>query len=155
MRSMQFLITKGLAVACTLLALLPAQTRAQTSSQSAHTDAGASLNVMPMPSHVVRGQGCFSIDAGLTVVSHGYTEPRLERARDRFLVTLGRKTGILRWTPAAEKTAEFVVDVQGPSAPTQQVGEDESYHLEVSPTGVRLRASRPSTPDPLDSALTA
>ena len=129
-----------LALAGILGAVSPAIARAQISSQP---PAISSLKVMPVPRQVVRRSGSFSIDAGFTFIFRGYTEPRLERARDRFMATLGRKTGILRWSPAANGTAEFVVEVQGPSAPIQQVGEDESYHLEVSPAIVRLRAANP------------
>jgi len=101
------------------------------------------LSVMPVPASVVPGTGSLLVDHGLEVVFEGYTEPRLERARVRFLETLSRETGILEVPAPPFKPARFVIKTAGPSAPVQQLGEDESYHLEVTPGGVRLSAPNP------------
>ena len=103
----------------------------------------ATLRVMPLPAHVVKGDGSLSVDDGLVLVFHGFAEPRLERARERFYTTLARETGILKWKKAPEERLPFVVETRGPSEVIQRVGEDESYHLEVSPAGVVLRAANP------------
>ena len=50
---------------------------------------------MPLPAHLTRESGQLSIDGGFRVVFEGYTEPRLERAVERFRTNLARKTGTL------------------------------------------------------------
>lgn len=65
------------------------------------------------------------------------------RARQRFLVTLSRETGIPLWREAQFNQPNFIVTTRGASDAVQQLGEDESYHLEVSPTQVRLTAANP------------
>ena len=101
------------------------------------------LPIMPLPATAVPGTGSLSVDHGLQVVFEGYTEPRLERAQTRFLDTLSRETGILKIPAQPSKAGKFVIKTAGPSAPVQQLGEDESYHLEVAPTGVSLTAPNP------------
>ena len=101
------------------------------------------LTMMPVPAHVVQGEGEFVIDGGFGVALEGYNEPRLERARQRFLEMLSRETGIPLWREAVGNRPQFVVRVSGPSAPVQMLGEDESYQLKVSPTGVQLTAANP------------
>ena len=49
---------------------------------------------MPMPQHVVRGEGQLKIEGGFTIALEGYKDARLESARKRFLNTLSRETGI-------------------------------------------------------------
>lgn len=105
--------------------------------------AATPLSVMPLPAHVTQGSGEFLIDGKFGVALEGYTEPRLERARQRFLNTLSRETGIPLWREAQFNAAHFTIKTAGPSAPVQQLGEDESYHLEVSPTQVWLTAANP------------
>jgi hexosaminidase len=97
---------------------------------------------MPLPAHCTVRPGSFSIDGGFQIVFEGYSEPRLERARQRFLVTLGRETGILRWSPA-QSAGQLVITTKAASAPVQQVGEDESYRLNVTPNQIRLDAPNP------------
>ncbi len=105
--------------------------------------AQAPLPIMPLPAHAVQGSGNLSIDGGLQVRLEGYTEPRLERARDRFLAHLAAETGILPVPAQPGDHPTLVIKTAGPSAPVQQLGEDESYHLEVSPTGAVLSAPNP------------
>jgi hexosaminidase len=102
-----------------------------------------SLAVMPLPAHLVQGDGEFLIGGSFGIALKGYKEPRLERAQQRFLDTLSRETGIPLWREAALNTPEFIVQTAGPSAAVQQLGEDESYHLEISTTGVQLAAPNP------------
>ncbi len=98
---------------------------------------------MPLPLHAVLGQGDFPIDETFGIELKGYTEPRLSRARQRFLDTLSRETGIPLWREAQFNQAKFIIETAGASDRVQQLGEDESYHLEVSPTQVRLTAANP------------
>jgi hexosaminidase len=112
-------------------------------AQSKISQDSDSLNVMPLPANVVRGEGSFSVDDGFTVIFSGYKEPRLERAEARMLRTLGRETGILAWKLPPESRAKFIVDAVGPSAAVQAVGEDESYRLDITAHEVHLHAANP------------
>ena len=105
--------------------------------------AQTTLPIMPLPAHAVPGSGSLSINAGLQVRLEGYTEPRLERARDRFLAHLVAETGILPIPAQPGDQPTLIIKTAGPSAPIQQLGEDESYHLEVTPTGAVLSAPNP------------
>ena len=109
----------------------------------AHAQETGSLSIMPWPSHAVQGQGEFLIDGSFGITLNGYTEPRLERARQRFLDTLSRETGIPLWREAAVNQSHFTAHTAGPSLPVQQLREDESYRLEISPTDVQLTAANP------------
>ena len=99
--------------------------------------------MMPLPSQSTPGQGEFPIDGSFGIELTGYTEPRLERARQRFLDVLSRETGIPLWREAAVNQTKFTVQTNGPSLPVQQVGEDEAYRLLISASGVQLSASNP------------
>src|SRR6266705_4090130 len=103
----------------------------------------SSLPIMPLPAHVVQGEGEFPIDGNFGIALKGYKEPRLERARQRVLDTLSRETGIPLWRQAILNQPHFIIQTAGPSEPTQQLGEDESYHLEISTTDVQLTAPNP------------
>lgn len=98
---------------------------------------------MPLPAHVEQGQGEFVIDGQFGIALQGHTEARLDRAKQRFLDTLSRETGIPLWREAQFNQPRFIIQTAGPSAPVQQLGEDESYRLEVSPTKVQLTAANP------------
>src|SRR5579863_7114242 len=50
--------------------------------------------LIPLPAHMETGEGQLKIDSSFTVTLTGYTEPRLVEAKDRFLATLMRETGI-------------------------------------------------------------
>jgi hexosaminidase len=98
---------------------------------------------MPVPASVTQGEGRFLIDGSLGISFEGFKEARLERARQRFLDTLSRETGIPLWRQAVLNSPHFVVQTAGPSAAIQQLDEDESYHLEIRATDVRLAAPNP------------
>ena len=101
------------------------------------------LPIMPLPAHVLLGQGEFVVDGSLGIALNGYKEARLDRARQRFLDTLSRETGIPLWREAVVNEPHFIIQTAGPSAPIQQLGEVESYHLQVTPTNVQLSAPNP------------
>jgi hexosaminidase len=96
-----------------------------------------------MPAHIVQGEGQFPIDGSFSVGLEGYKEPRLADAKERFLGTLMRETGIPFQLEMPAEPARFIVQTNGPSEPVQQLGEDESYHLKITPTGVHLTAANP------------
>jgi hexosaminidase len=102
------------------------------------------LNLMPYPSGVQLGAGSLKIDSSFAVAFTGYTEPRLDRAAERFLRQLSRQTAILlAGKPSAAKRAVLVIHTDHASKQIQELGEDESYILEVSATGARLTAPTP------------
>lgn len=103
----------------------------------------ADLPLMPLPSRIARGEGQFLIDGNFDVKLDGYTEPRLQLARQRMLATLNRETGIPFLEQRPPHPFAFVITTSGPSAPVQQLGEDESYHLDISSSAVKLTAANP------------
>lgn len=121
------------------IAIFPSQLR----GQELHGQATQPLPIMPLPAHATLGQGQFPINGKFGIAFKGYTEPRLARAQQRFLGTLSRETGIPLWQEAQYNQANFIVTTGHASDAVQQLGEDESYHLEVSPTQVRLTAANP------------
>ncbi len=101
------------------------------------------LLIIPLPANAVEGHGSLSVDHGLQVVFEGYTEPRLERARIRFLGILTRETGIVEIPGQPLKPAKLVITTAGPSATVQQPEEAEAYHLEITTDQARLTAPNP------------
>ena len=102
-------------------------------SQQAH------LNLMPMPSQVTPGQGQFLIDVGFSAALQGFTDDRLVLARQRFIATLGRETGI-PFSVEPSAAGNFTIQAQAASKPLPTLGEDESYQLTVTPSSVKLTA---------------
>ena len=101
------------------------------------------LPLMPLPAQVKPGVGEFPINNGFGIALEGYQEPRLERAKQRFLNILSRQTGIPLWREAVLNKPLFFIKTTGPSAPVQQVDEDESYHLQITANAVHLEAANP------------
>jgi hexosaminidase len=105
--------------------------------------AQAPLPLMPLPAKATPGTGEFLINNGFGLTLEGYQEPRLDKAKQRFLDLLSRQTGIPLWREAALNKPLFFVKTAGPSALVQEVGEDESYHLEITAQEVHLQAANP------------
>ena len=101
------------------------------------------LPLMPLPVHVALGNGQFPIDGSLSIGFEGYTDARLLAGRQRFLNTLSRETGIPFPVEAQSPQPAFVIKAAGASAEVQELGEDESYRLEISKTHVQLTAPNP------------
>ncbi len=103
------------------------------------------LNLMPLPASVQPGSGQLLITPNFSVGVDGYSEPRLERAEERFLDHLRIKTGMLKTNmsiaPAA--SAILVIHVGHASKEVQELSEDESYTLQVTPAGAKLNADTP------------
>jgi hexosaminidase len=99
------------------------------------------LNLMPAPAKVQLGSGSLKIDAGFTVALAGHTDARLTAAVERFTERLTKQTGLLiAAKPVNGVTGTLVVHTDRDSKPVQELGEDESYALEVSATGATLTA---------------
>ena len=102
------------------------------------------LNLMPLPANVQSGAGSLKVDSTFSIAFTGYAEPRLERAGERFLRQLARQTGLpLAIKPSKTAKATLVIQTDRAGKEFQEVGEDESYILDVSTASARLRASTP------------
>jgi len=122
----------GILVFCVLI--YPAMTIAQQPA----------LNLMPLPAGAQSGAGSLGVDSSFSVAFTGHTEPRLERAGERFLRQLARQTGLpLALKLAKTAKATLVIQADHASKEIQEVGEDESYVLEVTATGAKLTAPTP------------
>ncbi|HMG85045.1 MAG TPA: family 20 glycosylhydrolase [Terracidiphilus sp.] len=98
---------------------------------------------MPMPQHVVQAEGQLKIDANFTIALEGYTDARLESARKRFLNTLSRETGIPYHDEVTSGPAVLTVKTAGVDNAALELGENESYRLEVTSTHALLTAPNP------------
>jgi hexosaminidase len=101
------------------------------------------LSLMPMPAKVQLKTGRLVIDASFTVGISGHSDVQLQRAVERFLDNLRRQTGMppldMKVTDAGQ--AKLVVHSAHESKAVQELGEDESYSLEISPAGAKLDAA--------------
>ena len=100
------------------------------------------LNLMPMPASVKTASGQLVIDPSFSVAISGHTEPRLQRAVEIFLNDLRRQIGMLPLDMKISDTATGTLLIQCDSGTkeVQELGEDESYHLEISSSGAKLNS---------------
>src|SRR5882762_6650877 len=102
------------------------------------------LSLMPLPANMQSGTGSLAVDSSFSIAFTGYSEPRLERAGERFLKQLAHQTGFpLGLKPSKTGKGTLVIQTDHASKEIQEVGEDESYILDVSTASARLRASTP------------
>src|SRR5712692_3594640 len=102
------------------------------------------LSLIPIPANVQAGSGSLRVDSSFMVALAGHSEPRLDRAAERFLRQLALQTAIpLFPKPAKNSNATLMIQTGHASKEIQEVGEDESYVLEVSATGAKLTAPTP------------
>jgi len=104
----------------------------------------SALNLMPVPATVQPETGSLAVDSSFAISFTGYTEPRLDRAGERFLRQLARQTGLpLSLKTSKTSKATLVIQTDHASKEIQDVGEDESYILDVSTASARIQASTP------------
>ncbi|HEV2103092.1 MAG TPA: family 20 glycosylhydrolase [Candidatus Acidoferrum sp.] len=110
----------------------------------ANAQSNTPLNIMPLPAKAERVQGSLKIDSSFRIAFVGYREPRLERAGQRFLHQVRRQTGIVL-LPASSNTGAATLEIKTDheSKAIQELGEDESYWLDVTPGGAKLHAPNP------------
>src|SRR5580658_5865766 len=92
----------------------------------------AQLNLMPWPAQIEMGQGSLAVGPTIRVALIGYSEPRLENAVRR----LGEIV-------SDESAATLIIQCDHASKPVQELGEDESYHLQITPQRAILSAANP------------
>jgi hexosaminidase len=118
---------------------MPSQAQ-ETQASNLHTSMPG-LNLMPVPASVQVGSGNLKIEAAFAVALTGHTDARLNGAVQRFVERLAKQTGLLMATrPLNGTKATLVVRVDHDSKPVQELGEDESYILEVAPNGASITA---------------
>ncbi|MEP6645403.1 MAG: family 20 glycosylhydrolase [Acidobacteriaceae bacterium] len=103
------------------------------------------LNLMPLPQTVRLAAGQLTLDPSFSVAITGHSDARLQRAVDRFLNDLRRETGMLHLDMKVVhgSTASLVVHCEHASKDIHELGEDESYSLEIAASGATLNAPNP------------
>ena len=101
-----------------------------------------SLNLMPMPSKMQMGSGQLLVGPTFSVSIAGRHEPRLDSAVEMFLGQLGRQIGMppIDMQIADSTHATLVIQAAGGTRNVQELGEDESYRLEINSSGAQLNA---------------
>jgi hexosaminidase len=90
------------------------------------------------------GAAAIPLGVGFSIAQTGHTEPRLDRAIQRFQAQLSRKTGVpLVPLPENPTRVRLTIHTDHASEPVQRLGEDESYTLQVTDAGVTLSAPTP------------
>ena len=99
-------------------------------------------NLMPIPTSLKLGNGWMTIDASFSVGLKGYSDSRLERSVELFLTNLRRETAmppqLMKLIDASQ--AKFVVEAGRANQVVPELGEDESYRLEITPSAATLSA---------------
>ena len=99
------------------------------------------LKIMPMPSSVQLGAGHLLISQSFSVAVSGHRDPILDRGVRRFIAELSHETGMrLQATAGQDVNATLQIQAEHGSDPVEKLGEDESYDLVISDSGVKLSA---------------
>ncbi|HXZ39585.1 MAG TPA: family 20 glycosylhydrolase, partial [Terriglobales bacterium] len=103
------------------------------------------LNLMPLPSSMQLGTGQLVVDTSFSVGITDHNNSRLQRAVELFLTDLRRQTGmsLLNMKVTDSAMATLVVRADHASKDVQELGEDESYSLEIGASGAKLTAATP------------
>jgi hexosaminidase len=101
----------------------------------------SSLNLMPVPTKVQVGTGQLVVDQSFNACSDGKRDARLDRGISRFLDQVSRQTGMmLNGQPADASNATLVIRAENAGRKVQELDEDESYTLEITPARALLTA---------------
>ena len=93
----------------------------------------STLTLMPVPAKIELGTGQLVIDQLFTVSVTGAKDARLDTGIPRFLDQLSRQTGMPQnKQPADSAKATLVIRCENAGRKVQELGEDESYTLEVT-----------------------
>ncbi len=123
-----------------LLLFVPAMA-VGTATQTPPSSQAAQINVMPLPAKVRTGSGELVVSQGFSVAIEGAQDPRLDRAVRRFLGNLSFQTGVpLGLLPSNGGKATLTVRADRASKPVPELGEDESYTLDVNSSSATLTA---------------
>jgi len=101
----------------------------------------SNLGLMPVPAKVQVGNGQLVIDQSFTAASTSSSDARLERGVARFLDDLSGQTGMpLNVRPSDASHATLTIHAQSAGRKVQELGEDESYTLEINASHATLIA---------------
>ena len=107
----------------------------------AASDIPLTLNLMPIPAKVQSGSGQLVIDPTFTAASTGARDARLDGGIARLLDDLSRQTGMpLTVRPSDAAHATLTIRAQSAGRKVQELGEDESYTLEINASHASLTA---------------
>ena len=96
---------------------------------------------MPLPRKMEARPGALRVDTKFRVAFASRPEARLERGARRMIAQLSRQTGLpLETAFATASSAALVIDCREAADRPDTLGQDESYRLEVTPAGARLRS---------------
>jgi hexosaminidase len=101
------------------------------------------LHLMPWPATIKTGAGQLVIQTSFAVSLPAKADPRLHKTVETFLDHLRRHTGSLPLDYSLTDdpaNAQLTVSSEHASKDVQELGEDESYTLEVTPTRAELKA---------------
>lgn len=98
------------------------------------------VDVMPLPAQVKPADGALAIDQSFSVAVTGRTDTHLQRAVDFFLEAFRKETGMLALDakPGDATKATLTIRSDSDSKEVQELGEDESYELKITPQGATL-----------------
>jgi hexosaminidase len=101
-------------------------------------------DLMPAPERLEWQTGHLILDARFSIASVGASDPRLVAARKRVQARLEAITGLrLLGGDKGGKNSTLLLDAAAPGLPVQDLTEDESYELAVTPRQARLTAPNP------------
>lgn len=107
------------------------------------TFAQTELNLMPVPAQIQRGDGQMTVNVAFSVAVTGHPSALMDRAVQRFLERVRQRTGMtaldMRQSKLPPATLEVRVEQSGKDMP--ELGNDESYELEIKPTSAVLSAA--------------
>ena len=98
--------------------------------------------LMPYPQHISAAKGRLELDSAFTVSLQGPASGRLQHYARRFLRRLAQRTGLelTRHAPAAGPGRSGGLLIRWKRAGRLLPGEDESYRLNIRPSGAVLQA---------------
>lgn len=101
-------------------------------------------DLMPAPERLEWQTGHLILDARFSIASVGASDPRLVATRKRVQARLEAITGLrLLGGDKGGKNSTLLLDAAAPGLPVQDLTEDESYELAVTPRQARLTAPNP------------
>ncbi|HTC92450.1 MAG TPA: family 20 glycosylhydrolase [Terriglobales bacterium] len=102
------------------------------------------LNIMPQPASFQPGSGKLVISQSFSVALTGYKEERLDHAANNLVRNLSQQTGMPLNAKAGDaSSATLVIHTDHAAREVQELGEDESYTLNVTATNAQLTAPTP------------
>ena len=92
------------------------------------------LNLMPVPTSITFHNERLAVDSNFRVATRGHSDARLEAAIWRFVKRLEGRT-VLTLSPTLavdDQTTPLIIQTQGPGKNVPGLGEDESYHIDIT-----------------------